>query len=283
MASQVARTIADAEERSGRRSAAALLRGSLNGLSLDSSGRILGSSFDPDLALIRESQGPSLDQVVLSVSARRALSEITTEFTYRGRLQSAGAFPRTKLLFHGPPGCGKTLAARSLGTALGLPVLTVRLSSLVGAYLGQTGVNLRSVFRYAESHRCLLLLDEFDAIARNRGRSQDVGELDRVVISLLQELDHTRPEGLVVAATNAPEALDRAIWRRFELKVEFPRPTRRQLEGFARTKLKSVPIALAGVRPPKTLNSFADIENWVRDEKRRAILRTVTSKNAKTR
>ena len=188
---------------------------------------------------------------------------------------------RTKVLFFGPPGCGKTLAARSLGAATGLDVLTVRFSSIVGAYLGQTGANLRALFRCAEVHSCILLLDEFDAIGRVRGRSEDVGELDRVVISLLQELDHTLPAGLVVAATNAPQSLDPAIWRRFDARLEFPAPSRRQLSQFAASRMPRTPRRRTPLRGlPSRLRSFADVEVWVADKQRRDALSSLTKQNA---
>src|SRR5437867_3766538 len=168
--------------------------------------------------------------------------------------------------FFGPPGCGKTLAARSVGTAMQVPVFTVRFSSVVGAYLGQTGAHLRSVFKFAESNSCVLLLDEFDAVARSRGRSDDVGELDRVVISLLQELDHTIPAGIVIAATNAPDSLDRAIWRRFDAQVEFPAPTRKQLTAFAaHQNHRAFSQKALQEKLPRNVRSFADIETWVSD------------------
>ena len=160
----------------------------------------------------------------------------------------------------------------------------MRFSSVVGAYLGQTGANLRAVFRFAESTPCVLLLDEFDAIGRTRGRSDDVGELDRVVISLLQELDHTIPMGMVVAATNAPDSLDRAIWRRFDLAVEFPAPTRVQLQEFLkRSRSGSAPLNRTLTSVPTGLRSYADVEGWVTEEKRREVLRRLVHRNGKAR
>lgn len=278
-AGQVARDLAEDEERRGRKKSAAILRASLahqNGHKPTQSLTQLQPLSDARAGLISEQAGPSLADVVLTASAREELNLIATEWKNRQFLEKKGVPRRSKVLFFGPPGCGKTLAARSLGTALGLPVFTVRLSSLVGAFLGQTGANLRGMFQFAESNPCVLLLDEFDAIARNRGRSQDVGELDRVVISLLQELDHTKPAGIVVAATNTPESLDRAIWRRFELRLEFPRPSKRQLRKFAEEKATGKHATRgATVELPSSVVSFADVDSWWSDRRRRELLTRV--------
>jgi SpoVK/Ycf46/Vps4 family AAA+-type ATPase len=281
-ATRLAETIADAEERSGHRSAAAMLRGALgaNGPSM----QMPMTGLDVASALIREQPGPPLDAVILPPRARRGLDELVAEWRYRSELAKEGLSRRTKALFFGPPGCGKTLSARSLGRMLELPVFTVRFSSVVGAYLGQTGANLRAVFRFAEGNPCVLLLDEFDAIGRTRGRSDDVGELDRVVISLLQELDHTVPMGIVVAATNAPDSLDRAIWRRFDLAVEFPAPTRVQLQGFLkRSRSSATPSNRVLTNMPSGLQSYADVEGWVTEEKRQQVLRRLVHRNGKAR
>jgi SpoVK/Ycf46/Vps4 family AAA+-type ATPase len=168
---------------------------------------------------------------------------------------------------------------------MNLPVFTVRFSSVVGAYLGQTGANLRSVFRFAETTPCILLLDEFDAIARTRGRSDDVGELDRVVISLLQEFDHTVPSGIVIAATNVPDSLDPAIWRRFDMSVEFPAPSRAELRRFltrfGNAHEKRARKATPAI--PRDLRSYADVEKWAIDRRRRELLRSFSAPNAKAR
>ena len=259
-----------------------MLRGAL-GPNGDSSTQLTVGGLDVASALIREQPGPSLADVVLTQRARRDLNELGAEWVFRSQLAKLGLSRRTKAIFFGPPGCGKTLSARSLGASMGLPVFTVRFSSVVGAYLGQTGTNLRSVFRFAEGTPCVLLLDEFDAIGRTRGRSDDVGELDRVVISLLQELDHTLPAGLVIAATNAPDSLDRAIWRRFDLAVEFPAPKRLQLREYVKHSWSQVDLTIRHSRNlPRSLRSYADVEKWVAEERRRQILRRLGHSDGKT-
>jgi len=157
---------------------------------------------------------------------------------------------------------------------MGLPVLVVRFDGVVGSYLGQTAARLRELFRYAETVPSVLVLDEVDALAQRRGNPRDVGELDRVVISLLQELEHSAPRGLVVASSNLPRALDDALWRRFDLVLDFPVATKAQREAFVRRRL----LAL-GERPGRELanalrgaRSYADAARVVMDLHRRRIL-----------
>ena len=271
-AAALATRIADEEDRLGHRSAAALLRGALS--SRSNVIQLPGPQFDIERALIAEKPGPPLRTVILTPNAQRELNSLCDEWRYRRELQELGVPRRAKFVFSGPPGCGKTLTARSLGFELGLPVLTVRFSTLVGAYLGQTGANLHAAFAFAERTPCVFLLDEFDAIARTRGRTSDVGELDRIVISLLQELDHTVPNGIVVAATNAADAIDRAIWRRFDDHVEFPLPTSQKLHKFIRHRLNPTehPKSI-----PNTVKSFADAEKWVTNLRRQHAIEALHS------
>jgi SpoVK/Ycf46/Vps4 family AAA+-type ATPase len=199
---------------------------------------------------------------------------VLREWRHRGKLDAAGVTRRTKFLFHGPPGCGKTITARALGGEMSLPVMVVRFDGVVGSYLGQTAARLRELFRYAEAVPSVLVLDEIDALAQRRGNPRDVGELDRVVVSLLQELEHSMPQGIVVASSNLPRALDDALWRRFDLVLDFPVPSAAQILAFARKRQ----VAL-GRRPGRDLarrlrrsRSYADAERVVTDMHRREIL-----------
>lgn len=164
----------------------------------------------------------TLDDVVLPAAQRARLGEVLQEWRMQATLDAAGVARRTKLLLHGPSGCGKTLTARALGGEMSLPVFVVRFDGVVGSYLGQTAARLRQLFRYAETVPSVLVLDEIDALAQRRGNPRDVGELDRVVISLLQELEHSTPRGIIVASSTLPRALDDALWRRFDWVLDFP-------------------------------------------------------------
>ena len=275
-AMSVAAKIAMQEDERGHHTAAQALRGSLNpnGHSLAVHGVAESASPTPMRLLIPEQQGPLLSDVMLRPKARRLLGSVIDEWKNQKKLQKHGIRRRSTMLFWGPPGCGKTFTARSLGRELALPVLTARLSLVVGAYLGQTGSNLRQLFDYAKTNRCILLLDEFDALGRSRGRSEDVGELDRVVISMLQELDHSFPAGLVIAATNMKEALDPALWRRFDLNIQFPSPTKKEIQRYSsfllkRDRVKQTQKLLMALSTKKT---YADVDREVENYRRDIIL-----------
>ena len=139
-------------------------------------------------------------------------------------LHRAGVGVTRSLLLSGPPGVGKTMAARWLAQSLALPLVTLDLSSVVSSYLGSPGRNIKSVLDYAKSGECVLLLDEFDAIAKRRDDDSDIGELKRIVNVVLVELDRWPDTSLLVAATNHPQLLDPAVERRFDRAVELGLP-----------------------------------------------------------
>ena len=145
---------------------------------------------------------------------------------------------RNQVIFWGPPGCGKTSAAEALAAELGVPLVVVRLDAIVSSYLGQTAGNLRRIFDYADSGRWVVLFDEFDALGRERSDPSEHGEIKRVVNSFLQLLDSYTGPGLLVAATNHEETLDRGLWRRFDEVVEFPLPTVKEIRTLLRRGLK---------------------------------------------
>ena len=135
------------------------------------------------------------------------------------------------LLLYGPPGCGKTMAARQIAQQLELPLVTARADSLISSYLGSTAKNLRLLFEHAIARPCVLFLDEFDALGKMRDDDRELGELKRVVISLLQNIDAMGPEHVLIAATNHEHLLDPAIWRRFahKFKLDYPGPEDREI------------------------------------------------------
>ncbi|MBZ4402464.1 AAA family ATPase [Myxococcus sp. AS-1-15] len=139
-------------------------------------------------------------------------------------LQAAGLEPTRTILLTGAPGVGKTMTARYLAAEIGWPLFTVDLAALVSSLLGKTGQNLRQALNFGQRNQSILFLDEFDALAKRRDDDSDVGELKRIVNVLLQEIDRWPSTGLLIAATNHPEILDRAVWRRFERVIEVPLP-----------------------------------------------------------
>jgi SpoVK/Ycf46/Vps4 family AAA+-type ATPase len=152
------------------------------------------------------------------------LERLIMERFREAELYQADLHPTRTVLFTGPPGVGKTLVSRWVAAALNRPLVTLDLAAVMSSFLGRTGNNVRQVLDYAKSTPCVLLLDEFDAIAKRRDDSGEIGELKRLVTVLLQEIDDWPATGLLIAATNHPNLLDPAIWRRFELIIDFPLP-----------------------------------------------------------
>ena len=159
-----------------------------------------------------------------------SLQGLVHEWRQADKLREAGLTPSRTVLLSGPPGVGKTLAATYLAEQLHYPLITLNLAAAVNSLLGKTGSNLTRVLMHAKAQPCVLLLDEFDALAKRRDDGQDVGELTRVVNVLLQAIDEWPGTSLLVAATNHEELLDRAVFRRFDLWLRFPDSTPRQVE-----------------------------------------------------
>jgi SpoVK/Ycf46/Vps4 family AAA+-type ATPase len=182
----------------------------------------------------------SLSDLVLAGDVRSLLEDVLMERSKAEVLGSYGLRPATRLLFYGPPGCGKTTAAEALATELGLELATVRLDAVVSSYLGETAANMRKVFDFVEAHPMVVLFDEFDAIGKEREDPTEHGELRRVINAFLQMLDAYRGPSLLVAATNHEGLIDRALWRRFDEVVLFDRPTLDQIRELLRIKLRVV-------------------------------------------
>lgn len=169
---------------------------------------------------------------VFDATVQGVLEGVLREWNSLDLLMQEGLAPARMLLFCGQPGVGKTLAAYWLAQELNLPLLTLNLATVMSSYLGKTGNNVRAVFDHAVSRPCVLLLDEFDAIAKRRDDDSDVGELKRLVNVLLQALDDWPANALLIAATNHGELLDPAVWRRFDHVIQFEPPSVELIEDY---------------------------------------------------
>ncbi|MCC6651700.1 MAG: ATP-binding protein [Candidatus Eisenbacteria bacterium] len=197
--------------------------------------------LDRDAALVvAHHPERSRGDIVLAPDMQGRLERVIDEFRAQTDLARHGLSPKSRLLFVGPPGCGKTLCADILAGELGLDLLHARFDGIVSSYLGETANNLRRVFAYASQQKAVLFFDEFDAVGKRRDDPQEVGELKRVVSSFLQILDAHPRDRMVVAATNHEGMLDDALWRRFDEILYFGRPVHAQLVELIELRLKSV-------------------------------------------
>ena len=214
--------------------------------------------------------------LVLPSIARQSVNELVEEHHRRDLLRSHGVEPRHRILLVGPPGGGKTSLAEAIATELAVPLMSVRYEGLIGSFLGETATRLETLFAAVRLRPCVLFFDEFDAIAKERGDTHETGEIKRVVSSLLLQVDKLPSYVVVVAATNHAELLDRAVWRRMQLRVELPPPTRAaKIEWLSAWSHRTgVDFGLA----PKTIAekltnvSFAELEEFALDVQRRSIL-----------
>ena len=180
---------------------------------------------DSRLALIRVfDDRVGLPPPILPGSVHDAIGAIIRERQERERLAARGISPTRSAILVGPPGVGKTLSARWIASALGKPLWVLDLTAVMSSLLGKTGNNLRAALDHAKQHAAVLLLDEIDAIAKRRSDESDIGELKRLVTVMLQEVDQWPDTGLLLAATNHPELVDPALWRRFDLVLKFDAP-----------------------------------------------------------
>jgi SpoVK/Ycf46/Vps4 family AAA+-type ATPase len=195
---------------------------------------------------------------------------LINETRHSAFLSSRGIRRRSKLLFVGPPGCGKSFTAQAIANELGFAHYVVRFDAVIGAYLGQTAIHLRELFRFVSDNPCVLLFDEIDALGKQRGNPLDVGELDRIVIALMQELEFLETPGIVVATSNLPQNLDGALWRRFDLVLHFPRPTRSELLTYTKKILCNFNLNRGGraLRRLGSARTYADAEKLVEAEAR---------------
>lgn len=217
-----------------------------------------------------------LDDLLLPTDVKEVICGLVEEQHRADLLRSSGLEPRNRVLLTGPPGNGKTSLAEAIADALSVPFILVRYEAVIGSYLGETAQRIGQVCEYAKSHQCVLFFDEFDAVGKERGDLQETGEIKRVVSSLLLQIDALPSYVVVIAASNHPELLDRAAWRRFQIRLELPMPDQHQIEKwFSKFEDRSgQPLGLSHQTLAKRLNgiSYAEIEGFGTDVLREIIL-----------
>lgn len=217
-----------------------------------------------------------LEDLLLPLPAHQSGVQLIEEHQRADVLRASGYEPRHRVLLSGPPGNGKTSFAEAIAEGLGLPFYVVRYDALIGSYLGETNARLRKLFDYVRTTPSVLFFDEFDAIGKERGDTHETGEIKRVVSFLLMQLDQLPSYVVVIAATNHGELLDRAVWRRFQMRLAFPEPRRREVTIFLDRILSEWPTTpkMLPARIAAKLGkvSYAEALDFCQNVRRRQIL-----------
>lgn len=216
-----------------------------------------------------------LVDMVLDDRATEQLHRIIEEQHMFARIREHGLSPRRKLLLVGPPGTGKTMTASALAGELGIPLFLVRLDALITKFMGETAAKLRQVFDAVAEVRGIYFFDEFDAIGSQRGLANDVGEIRRVLNSFLQMIEHDQSNSLIIAATNHPEILDYALFRRFDDVIEYHLPTLDQAADLIKSRLGSFaprPFQASAIAEQAEGLSYAEIRRAMDDAIKEAVM-----------
>lgn len=218
----------------------------------------------------------SIDSILLADDVLHSCRELIEEQQRKDILRSFGLEPRHRVLLSGPPGNGKTTLAEAVAFELMVPLFVVRYEAVIGSFLGETGGRLKRLFDFVRTHQCVLFFDEFDTLGKERGDTHETGEIKRVVSSLLLQIDALPSHVVVVTATNHAELLDRAVWRRFQLRLSMQGPSLAQrLAWFERFEARvgaSLGLTPKALATRLKVASFSDLEQFCEDVHRRYVL-----------
>jgi SpoVK/Ycf46/Vps4 family AAA+-type ATPase len=248
---------------------AALNNGSKNGVAYRSNEK----GFDLLFEVIPEKQ---IEDLILDQRILKICNEFTEEHHRADLLRSYGVEPRNRILLAGPPGNGKTSLAEAIANSLMYPFFVVRYENIIGSFLGETALKLQKTFDYAKTRNCVLFFDEFDTIGKERGDTKETGEIKRVVSSLLLQIDRLPSYVVVITASNHPELLDKAVWRRFQVRLNMDMPDKKNIKEYI-DRFKSRTEVNFNYDVNKIANkligySFAEVEDFCVDILRRAVL-----------
>lgn len=217
----------------------------------------------------------SLADLVLDPVVASAAAELVREHHRADLLRSYGLEPRHRVLLIGPPGNGKTSLAEAIAGEAMLPLFVARYEGLISSFLGESAGRLHSLFEHVRTRRCVLFLDEFDTIAKERSDEHETGEIKRLVSTLLLQIDRLPSHVVVICATNHAELLDRATWRRFQLRLPLAPPTRTTATAFLtrlRAQLGELGLSPRTIADKLTNASYAELEQLALDVRRKYVL-----------
>ncbi|MGJ8744814.1 AAA family ATPase [Polaribacter sp.] len=210
-----------------------------------------------------------LKDMVLSMKLNKSIQRVLDEQRQIEKLRQHNLFPRKKLLLTGPPGCGKTMTARVISNELSIPLFVIRLDGLISRYMGESIAKLRLVFDTMKEFRAVYLFDEFDSIGTTRSQGNEVGEIKRVLNSFLLQIEKDDSNSLIIAATNMPENLDDALFRRFDDIITYPLPTEEQIFKYYKRELSKSEVIDDNVLKELSKKSiglnFSDLEKICQD------------------
>lgn len=222
--------------------------------------------------VIHDKEFLPFDEIFLSEENKNALNQIVKEHKYLSELSKYGLSPDNKILFYGASGCGKTTCAKTIAHMLDKPIFILNLSNLVNSRIGETSKNMKAVFDKAQREKAVLFLDEFDQIGKSRTDDErDVGEVRRLVNTIIQLFDYFPKDGVLICATNHIEFIDFALIRRFQLRLHFELPSKENLNQYYDEKLKFFPEKFRNIERKYAI-SYAEAKDYIETQMKKAII-----------
>ncbi|MFT3904293.1 MAG: ATP-binding protein [Niabella sp.] len=232
--------------------------------------------------IINDKEPVSLNDVFLDADNRGSIEQLIKEHTYMEELSQYSLPVNNKILLHGSSGCGKTMAAKAIARALGKSILILNLSNVICARIGETSQNMKLVFDKASREKAVLFLDEFDQIGKARENDdKDVGEMRRLVNTIIQLIDYFPNNALLICASNHPEIIDTALLRRFQLRVSFEMPTQETLDEYYNKLLSRFPEDLQHIARKYNI-SFAEAKDHAFTSVKAALISNLEAKRKNT-